>query len=112
MNEHEEQRIAEMEALFRDVNEHIAETAERFETDTATFYCECDDLACGERLDVPLEDYDEVRSESTHFLLKPGHENPHVERVVARGDEYAVVEKKGGVLKSIVRRLDPRGEPA
>ena len=35
----EHERIAETEALFRDVNEQIAETAERFEVGTADFYC-------------------------------------------------------------------------
>jgi hypothetical protein len=38
----EEERIAEIESLFRDVNEHIAETAERFDADRANFYCECE----------------------------------------------------------------------
>jgi hypothetical protein len=101
-----------MESLFRDVNEHIAETAERFDSDAGSFYCECDDPSCGERVEVPLEDYEQVRSESTDFILKPGHENAEVERVVAHGEEYAVVRKDGGVAGTIARRLDPRADPA
>ena len=40
MNENE-QRIARAEALFRDVNERIAESAQRFESEEAAFVCEC-----------------------------------------------------------------------
>jgi hypothetical protein len=108
----DEQRIAEIESLFRDVNEHIAETAERFGTESGTFYCECDDPACDARLDVPLDEYEQVRSESTHFLLKPGHENPAVERTIARGARYAVVKKAGAILAAVATRLDPRRAPA
>jgi hypothetical protein len=32
-------RIAQTEALFRDVNERIAETAQRFESGEAEFVC-------------------------------------------------------------------------
>jgi hypothetical protein len=108
----DEQRIAEMESLFRDVNEHIAETAERFDVEAGTFYCECDDPSCGERVDVPLGEYEQVRSESTHFVLKPGHENNLVERIVASGDEYAVVRKNSGVAGTVAKKLDPRADPS
>jgi len=67
----EEERIAEIESLFRDVNEHIVETAERFDAGRANFYCECDDSSCYERVEVPLDDYEEVRGEGTHFIVRP-----------------------------------------
>ena len=104
----EAERIAETEALFRDVNEQIAETAERFEVSTADFYCECADVECHERVEVPLDDYEEVRSESTHFIISPGHENERVERVLARRGRYAVVDKVHRVVAAIVARLDSR----
>lgn len=104
----EAERIAETEALFRDVNEQIAETAERFDVTTADFYCECADVECHERVEVPLDDYEEVRSESTHFIISPGHENERVERVLARRGRYAVVDKVHRVVAAIVARLDPR----
>ena len=108
----EDERIAETEALFRDVNEQIAETAGRFDVGTADFYCECADVECHERLEVPLEDYEEVRAESTHFIVSPGHENERVERILAQRGRYAVVHKAHHIVAAIVTRLDPRTNEA
>ena len=108
----EHERIAETEALFRDVNEQIAETAERFEVGTSDFYCECSDVGCHDRVEVPLEDYEEVRSESTHFIVSPGHEDERVERVLAQRGRYAVVDKVHQAVAAIVTRLDPRTSEA
>jgi hypothetical protein len=108
----EQMRIARTEALFRDVNERIAESAGRFEAEDATFVCECADRDCTERVDAPLAEYEQVRAKPTHFLLAHGHEDAQVERVVARRPGFAVVEKVGDVVATIVRRLDPRAQPA
>jgi hypothetical protein len=108
----EDERIAETEALFRDVNEQIAETAERFDVSAVDFYCECSDVGCHDRLEVPLEDYEEVRSESTHFIVSPGHEDERVERVLAQRGRFAVIDKVHHVVAAIVTRLDPRTDEA
>jgi hypothetical protein len=79
---------------------------------TADFYCECADVECHERVEVPLDDYEEVRGESTHFIISPGHENERVERVLARRGRYAVVDKVHRVVAAIVARLDPRAHEA
>jgi hypothetical protein len=108
-----ELRIAHTEALFRDVNERIAESAERFKAADAEFVCECADAGCAERVPVTLDQYEEVRSDATHFLLVPGHEVEDMERVVKRPHQrLAVVEKFNDVVARTVRRLDPRAEPA
>ena len=49
-----EVQIAHTEALFRDVNERIAESAERFNARDAEFVCECADPACAERVPATL----------------------------------------------------------
>ena len=103
---------AQTEALFRDVNERIAESAERFDADVAEFVCECADPNCTHRIQTSLEHYDEVRGEATHFLLVPGHEDPEIERVVERHGRHTVVEKFEKVVARMVRRLDPRTNPA
>jgi hypothetical protein len=108
-----EVRIAHTEALFRDVNERIAESAERFRAQDAEFVCECADPACAERVPATLAQYEEVRSDGTHFLLTAGHELPEVERVVKRPHtRTVVVEKFNAVVARTVRRLDPRAETA
>jgi hypothetical protein len=103
-----EERIGEIESLFRNVNEHIAAAADRFDIESAEFYCECHDPACGERVVVPLDDYEKVREQGTHFLHAPQHVEQRFERVVARRPRYAIVEKFGRKLRSVVRRLNPR----
>jgi hypothetical protein len=75
------EQIAETEVLFCDVNQQIADTAERFGIGSADFYCECADVSCHERMEVPLDEYETVRSESARFIVGLGHE---VQRVEAR----------------------------
>jgi hypothetical protein len=105
----ERTRIARTESLFRSVNERIAETAERFDSHAAEFVCECSDQQCTDRVEATVDEYQEVREDATHFLLRPGHEDTRVERVVARrGNRHEVVEKFEEVVARTVRRLDPR----
>ena len=68
--------MARTESAFREVNEAIATTAARFDADETDFVCECADPACAHRLNADLDDYEEVRSEPTRFMLAPGHEEP------------------------------------
>jgi|SRR5436309_4599788 hypothetical protein len=107
-----ELKIAKTEALFRDVNERIAETSERFDCDEAEFMCECGDPACAERLEVPLEEYEDVRSDATTFLLNPEHIEPDVEKIVRERAGYSIVRKVDEAVARVVRRLNPRPRPA
>ena len=108
----EASRIAKTESLFRDVNERIAESASGVGLPDAEFVCECADPTCTERLTVELDDYEEVRGEATHFLLFPGHEMSSVEQVVAHRRGYQIVRKVEEAVAAIVRRLNPRENPA
>jgi hypothetical protein len=109
----QEVRIAHTEALFRDVNERIAETVQRFDAKETEFVCECADPECAERIPATLDQYEQVRSDGTHFLLVPGHEDTKVERVVERPHRrLAVVKKFNATVARTVRRLNPRPEPA
>jgi hypothetical protein len=108
----DEQGMARTEVTFREVNEAIAQTAERFEAGEADFICECSDPHCSHRITTDLDEYEQVRRDATHFLVAPGHDRPEVERVVGRGPDYRVVEKFGRTVAEIVRRLNPRARPA
>jgi hypothetical protein len=101
-------RLATTESIFRNVNERIAESAQRFDADEAEFVCECADGSCTHRLETPLDDYERVRSEPTHFLLAPGHENEEIEKVVQRRRRFQVVDKFERTVAATVRRLNPR----
>jgi hypothetical protein len=101
--------IARTESLFRDVNERIAETAQRFESEETGFVCECADPACTDRVEVPLDTYESVRSEPTRFVTVPGHElEQPLEEVVVRRGEFQVIEKVDRSLREHVSRFDPR----
>ena len=101
-------RLATTESIFRNVNERIADSAQRFDADEAEFVCECSDRSCTHRLETPLDDYERVRNEPTHFLLAPGHENEAIEKVVEQRRRFHVVEKFERTVVATVRRLNPR----
>jgi hypothetical protein len=105
-----EKRLAANEALFREVNERVAEVAEQFITGESrvNFSCECGDRACGEQIAMTVGDYEALRSEATHFAVVPGHEVPDIERVVARHPNYFVVEKQDPDAEEVARETDPR----
>ncbi len=110
MSEHE--RRAMNEALFRDVNERIAESAERFDAEHTEFVCECSDPNCTHRVSASLAEYENVRSDPTTFLLAPGHEEEDIERVVSDRGRFRIVEKVQAAMRRTVIRLDPRNRPA
>ncbi len=111
MSEYE--RRAMNEALFRDVNERIAESAEGgFHADRTEFVCECADPSCTERVPVTLAEYESVRQKSTTFLLAPGHDQPDIEQVVSDRGRFWIVEKVQAAMRRTVIRLDRRRRAA
>jgi hypothetical protein len=96
------------EALFRDVNERIAESAERFDVGRTEFICECADPNCTHRVSASLAEYEIVRAEPTTFLLAPGHEEEDIERVVSDRGRFRIVEKVQAAVRRTVVRLNPR----
>jgi hypothetical protein len=110
VNDHE--RRATTEALFRDVNERIAESAERFDAKESDFVCECADPSCTHRVSASLAEYEEVRAEPTTFLVAPGHEESDIERVVSDLGRFRIVDKFQAAMRRTVVRLDPRRRAA
>jgi transcription initiation factor TFIID subunit TAF12 len=108
----DQERRASTEALFRDVNERIAESAQRFDAPSTEFVCECADPSCTDRVEATLDEYEEVRADGATFLLAPGHEDPRIERVVAATGRFHVVEKMQRKVREMVMRLDPRARPS
>ena len=87
-------RVAENEALFRQVNERVV-GRERRPAETFEIVCECADTQCMEHLRVTTEVYERTRSEPTDFLLKPGHAKPEYETVIDANEEFERVRKTG-----------------
>jgi hypothetical protein len=78
-----EARHANNQALFREVNERIAELSGTWWAGQhLQIICECANTGCVERLDVPLAEYERVWAHSGWFLIRPGHAVPDVEQVI------------------------------
>ena len=104
-----EERAGRNEALFREVNERIAELGTDGEpASSAGFVCECSREDCTEQIQVPLAVYQTVRADSRRFLLRPGHEIDGLEVVVVERSAGYVVVEKDGVAGRIADRTDPR----
>ena len=103
---------ARTEALFRDVNERIAQSAQRFDADTTEFVCECADALCTHRVEATLDEYEEVREDGATFMLAPGHHHSDIERVVDDRGRFQIVEKVQRTVRQTVLRLNPRAEAA
>jgi hypothetical protein len=108
----DEVKRARTEALFRDVNERIAESAQRFDADSTQFVCECADPNCTHRVEASLDEYEDVRADGATFMLVPGHADTDIERVVEDRGGFHVVEKVQKTVRATVQRLNPRTEPA
>ncbi len=102
------ERIGRTEALFREVNERIAESAVRLRASDAEFVCECADSDCTTRIEATLAEYEQVRDDGATFLLMPGHEDKRIEAVVEKQAEHAVVEKTHPQVVPVVLSLNPR----
>ncbi len=84
----------EAEGIFRDANEHIAESVRNLSLDgQAPFICECRDERCREFLPLGLDEYESARAHPSRFITAPGHELSVQARVVAENDRFSVLER-------------------
>jgi hypothetical protein len=104
------ERIGLNEAVFREVNERINDLAEDFglEEQPLDLVCECGDPNCVERISMGRAEYEQLRSEPTHFAVHAGHVQPDIEDVVDRRGSYLVVRKREGDPAEVARETDPR----
>ena len=105
-----QRRIGENEVIFREVNERVRDTQETFQVggDEADFVCECGEASCVDRIRMTIAEYEHVRSDPTHFAIRPGHDVEGVEVVVAREGRYDVVRKLPGGPEELAISTDPR----
>jgi hypothetical protein len=101
------------EAVFRQVNESMATLQQTFalaEHQPLNIVCECDRIDCVERLSVTVETYERVRSDSTLFFVRPGHEDASIEDVIDSRGQYLVVRKHPGQPREVAEHTDPRAD--
>jgi hypothetical protein len=91
MTDSRKRRIAENEAIWRQINE----LAPPEPGSMSSVFCECGRTDCAEHITVTAQEYERARASTTTFVVTPGHEYPEVEQVVARTDRHLLVEKHG-----------------
>jgi hypothetical protein len=91
------ERIQRNNAVFREANERIHESAQTYAHDLEhiPFLCECPVEDCVEIVPLTEDQYNAVRANPTHYMTAVGHEvsEAPVGTVVSRNDGYVVVEK-------------------
>ena len=104
-----DRRMAQNEALFREVNERVKDIASKLGDDGGyEYFCECANKDCTFRVSMRLADYEAIRSDPKQFVVLPGHYTPEIEDVVTENDAFWVV-RKSGEAGELVEDLDPRG---
>ncbi len=108
-----EERLALNQAVFRVANERMLawpEERSRPPDEPLSIFCECSHEDCRRKLRVDRPTYEAVRTNSRHFLVAVGHDQPKVEHVVDQNELYAVVEKIEQVAP-VLLGTDPRRAP-
>jgi len=103
-----EQRLAQNEALFREVNEKVEAIAAVHGTDDHVyeFYCECSNADCSLQVPATIAHYEAVRAHPTRFLVTPEHSLPEIETVVEKvvADEAASEDEAAQAIEDIARK--------
>jgi hypothetical protein len=89
-------RAEKNEQAFQAHNERRAEIEEQGalnDEELIPFVCECDDPACVQPVSISLVAYERAVKPVDQFVVRPGHEDPTVERVVERHEKFLVVSK-------------------
>ena len=102
-----EERIAQNEALFREVNERVREVHAGEREERISFLCECGREECTETIYLSLAEYEDVRSDATQFAVAPGHEIGDVEAPIRRKNGFVLV-RKHPTEATIAIETDPR----
>ncbi len=97
MDDRQARRLAENEALARDVNKRVGEVAAPWyaEGEPLEFVCECSFEECSRRVHLTMKDYHHVRSSPIWFAVVPDHVNDAIERTVGPVGDGVIVEKIG-----------------
>jgi hypothetical protein len=106
-----QERAAQNQALFREVNERVGKLTETLNrvTPRSDWVCECANTECFQSVELSIEEYEVLRQHPARFAVFPGdtHVYPEAERIVEQTDRYWVVEKIE-VAGRIAMELNPR----
>lgn len=81
--------------LGRKINNRIRRRTGLNGNDEISAVCECVNTDCEGLIRVSVAQYRQLRENSSRFLVLVGHESPGPERIVARGENWLIVQKTG-----------------
>jgi hypothetical protein len=104
-----ERRLLENEATFREINERVQRGFDELHAMAKedgdqnhyglnnnielSFYCECADENCLDRIKMTLDDYQAIHEDNKAFIVVPGHVVKKYEDVTAKESNYWCVRK-------------------
>jgi hypothetical protein len=100
-------RFARNEAIFREVNERVADVTDS-EARMTNFLCECGNLDCVEEISLTDAEYRKLRSNAATFAVVPGHALGDVETIIEKTNRFHIVEKHPREA-AIAEATDPTG---
>ena len=107
MNDWREQEVMN-ETRSREINEWIDESNEGSVGLVEPFICECSDRACTTTIALTHGEYEEVRSDGTHFAIATNHENPDLDVMLSQRTGFAIIRKLPGMPSRLAISVDPR----
>ncbi|HEX5937980.1 MAG TPA: hypothetical protein VFZ75_09880 [Actinomycetota bacterium] len=108
MSDWREQEVMN-ETRSREINEWIDESNESSAgVVDDPFVCECSDVACPSTLALTHVEYEEVRSDGTHFAIATNHESPDLDVLLSQRIGFAIVRKLPGEPSRVALAADPR----
>jgi hypothetical protein len=93
------QRQTDNEALLRESNESVQKllkrdySAAQYRVTKLHFSCECSDIECRMRIVLSCMLYETIHTDRQHFIIKPEHEEPNIEKIIDKQAGYYVVKK-------------------
>jgi hypothetical protein len=105
-----EERIAENEAVVREINEMILQAHESApDISFMHIVCECGYEECDSIIALTKDEYERIRNDPRQFCVLEEHVIQDIEAIVEENDRFAIVAKRQGAPAEIAIRTDPRG---
>jgi hypothetical protein len=113
----EHTRKALNEATFRAANEELRTgTQEIFARggppdagSLVPFLCECHDVTCTDAVLLTFAEFNKVRASDRRSVIKVGHEDTAIERVIGGNDRFRLAEKFGHAGQVFAAETDSDG---
>jgi hypothetical protein len=104
-----EERVAQNEAISREINEGIEESKTKSSAEgRIRIVCECGRPDCNRKIAITLAEYEKVRDNPRTFAVVNDHLVPDIEIVVSETDRFTVVRKREGTPADVAESTDPR----